>query len=94
MKTIEYHPDGEKYSDHECESAARKMLCSTESLTMTSNEHFITAVRVFVKEGLIPHTEVRFLFNRQEILIDRNGRLEAWPHGFCDLMQKMLFRLL
>jgi hypothetical protein len=95
MKTIEYSPTGKHFADQECEHEARKFLTSpTETLVVVSSELFILAVRCLIHEGVIPHTEVRFLFDGQYIQPNANGRLPDWSIGFCDKNEILLARLL
>ena len=42
----------------------------------------------------LDYENVVFVFNGEEINIDKNGRLNNWPKGFCDTMDEQLDRLL
>jgi hypothetical protein len=96
LKTIECCADGLAIADQECERLAREFLdpSSTNCDISVSNSTFILAVRVLIKEGFFPHTDVRFLYDGQYIHPDKDGRIENWPNGFCDIDEKLLCRLL
>jgi hypothetical protein len=59
-----------------------------------STENVINEVRARIKEGMIPYINVVFLFDQKILLVDKNGRLDWWPNGFCDTIEKQLMRLL
>ena len=95
MKTIEFWAHGKVFADADCEDEARTFLADTVHMSIAvANDLFITAVRVLIHEGVIPHEEVRFLFRGQFLQPDRNGRLGVWPEGFCDTSEGLLSRLL
>jgi hypothetical protein len=86
MKTIEYNIQGEPISDFDCDLLAREFLLREgDQKIIVSTALFITAVRVHINEGLVPCEEVEFLYQ---------GRLQEWPNGFCDVEERLLFRLL
>lgn len=95
MKTIEYTNTGITLADCYCEAEARLFLtCPTRDTMRVSNELFILAARALIHEGVVPHTEVRFLFDGQYIAPDKDGILPVWPQGFCDMSEKLLYRML
>lgn len=99
MKTIEYSRLGDSFPDHDCETEARIFLSAPNHDDVkqdinVSSELFILAARALIHEGVIPHTEVRFLFDGQYIEPDKDGRLPVWPQGFCDMSEKLLCRML
>ena len=59
-----------------------------------AQEMIITMFRVAVKEGLISSSEIELQFNGDVLRIDRFGRIENWPTGFCDYYDDFLNRLL
>jgi hypothetical protein len=95
MKIIEYSGRGIALADQDCERLARAFLSNEDAHTIAvSNSLFITAVRVFICEGLVPHTEVQFLYRGETLIPNRDGRMEEWPRGFCDYETDLLMRLL
>lgn len=97
MKTIEYSGDGIVLADMKCEQYAKDFLTDPsgkDEQIKVATEAFITAVRVHICEGVIPHTEVEFIYNGQTIRPDKDGRLPVWPKGFCDTDEMLLVRLL
>ena len=68
-----------------------------DSLTVNlvvNNELMIYAFRILVKRGVIPHNNIVFKFKEQVIRLDRNGRIECYPHGFSDTLDNILMELL
>lgn len=59
-----------------------------------AQEMIITMFRIAVKEKLISSTEIELRFNGDTLTIDRFGRIENWPTGFCDYQDGFLDRLL
>lgn len=95
MKTIEYATDGLAIADALCEEQAREFLKNPSIDYIKISVHcFIDAVRVCIHEGLVDCSQVRFLFNGEELTIDSYGRMENWPFGFCDVNECLLARLL
>jgi len=54
----------------------------------------IDAFRVLVTLKEIDYKEIRFKFKDQIMMVDRNGRLNIWPRGFCDITDSFLDILL
>jgi hypothetical protein len=97
MRTIEYCANGLKIADAECEKLAREFLNPSSPHygdISVSNSTFILAVRALIKEGVFPHTDARFLYDGQYLHPNKDGRMEDWPNGFCDIDEKLYFRLL
>ncbi len=94
MKTIEYDVDGLAIADYKAEETARSFLKSDENYIKVSTDNFVTAVRALIHEKFIPHTDVEFLFKGTKLPPNKNGRLNHWPVGFCDLHEDLLSRLL
>lgn len=79
-------------SDHHALLIA-KNVWTKKMYIKTSSEILILAFRVLVKQGVIPHTEIRFKFGRQMIKIDKNGELDKYPPGFCETYTNLLSML-
>ena len=94
MKTIEYTSDGRSFADDKVEEEARHFLSSEEDYIKVSNNTFVLAARTLIHEKFIPHTEVVFLFKGTKLLPNKDGRLEYWPDGFCDIEEKLYSRML
>ena len=65
----------------------------------TSSEIVVHEARALVRKGEIHPTRITFEHHRNcgevtYITIDSDGRLDAWPDGFCDRMQNLLRELL
>lgn len=104
---IYYSKDGKAISDFEAIHLARGMFSGNSKLLSflnnefhTSSEIFILAVRVLIKEGVIDKDEVEFILPvnsagvTQVMVADKNGNLDAWPQGFCDINEQLLFRII
>lgn len=95
MKTVEYAPDGMAVGDEEAEPLAAKFLLSEGDQTVrVSSSIFVDAVRTLVHEKLVPHTGVQLLFRGHVMPLDHRGRPQSRPHGFCDVWDGLLGRLL
>jgi predicted ATPase len=70
------------------------------------SDHVLNGIRLAVHDGIIPPEEVALLYFRWDaqnnplsttaarVLLDRNGRIEAWPEGFFDEFDRSLEALL
>lgn len=87
-----YSPEGEAVSDFEAENYAYRFLKQDE--LNVSSQNVVDWVRVMVKDGVIDWKDIKVYFRDQELLIDKNGRMNHWPHGFCDTNLNALTRLL
>lgn len=65
-----------------------------EFIVTVGNEIIIHYFRVAIKEGKIPHTSIKLLFNDSVLDVDVNGKVNTWPKGFCDTVDDYLDRLL
>jgi hypothetical protein len=54
----------------------------------------IDALRVLVVTGKFPPDQILFMYKDQMMMVDENGRLDAWPDGFHDYTEKYLMQLL
>ena len=97
MLTIVYDPnfcmDGLVFPDGECEKYVREVIetvkLNTGNLIIhTGQELVIDCFRLEVCKGMFPSDQMEFLFLREDgitekLLIDKYGRLDRWPVGFC-----------
>ena len=102
-KTITYHPLGAPVPDASAERLARDFLLDpNQTNIVVSTSNFIDATRCLVADGVYPHDQIVFQYERQlnndnemiEININKYGNLSAWPKGFCDYTEMWLFRLI
>lgn len=99
MKHIEYNANGEAIADAKAEAKALEFLQSSEEKIVVSTDNFITAIRVSICDGVIDHNQVEFYFVDSKetnwlLHPDADGRLDQYPHGFCDYQDNLLMRLL
>lgn len=94
MKTIYYHQDGLAFADDKAEKKAAEFLLSDNESISVSTDNFILAARVLIKENYFHHAEVKFHFNGEDILINKDGRFHNFPVGFCDHASDWLLRLI
>ena len=72
-----------------------KNVIPNEDITVdVGQQTIITEFRIAVKQNLIDANHIKFKFEDQLITIHDNGRLEDWPIGFCDILDKQLDILL
>lgn len=60
----------------------------------TSTANLITAFRMLVAEGVIPHNDIVFRFNGNTIQILKDGSLSDFPKGFADIELDMMCRII
>jgi hypothetical protein len=72
-------------------------------IIFTNNDHFLNGVRIAVLDGKLDPKDIEIEFWPSEgpnvqygmnMFIDKNGRIDEWPEGFFDEMDKALMRLL
>lgn len=61
---------------------------------LVSQSDLVDAFRLMVLREKIPADLIQFKYKDQFIRCDRNGRLEEWPKGFCDIGTKILTEML
>lgn len=94
--TIHYAP-GPSVSDFDLEKVYQYIFARLQKCDVTltcSNETLFLRIRVGVKEGDIPHENVRFVWRDQEFTPDKDGRLDRWPSGFLDTTDELLERMI
>lgn len=94
MKTIHYHKDGIAFPDGKAEEKAVEFLSSNNESIVVSTENFILATRALIKENRFNYSEIKFHFQGQDIIINKDGRCHDFPVGFCDHASEWLFRLI
>lgn len=95
--TVEYTPKGQAVSDASLEKEYQIILARLQHNDIAcrfSNETPFLRIRVGVKQGDIPHENVRFMFKDEEIAQDKDGRIDYWPDGFLDISEKLLLELI
>lgn len=98
MLYINYTCNGEPFKDYEAELSAREAyeLSKQGSYFVDfATENFYYAIRILVKRGVIPCTEVTVLCEGKPLgqIIKSNGRCSVWPSGFCDKTDNWLSEL-
>lgn len=83
---------------------ARTAAAGVQIIVETHSDHVLNGIRIAVKEGIIPNTDVGLnFFKRSESSsqpthaqpeLSPNGRLSEWPDGFFDQWDKSLDRIL
>lgn len=91
--TVEYSKKGFAVADADAISYALKAWENQINIQVSS-EISILAFRVLVRQGIIPHSELTFLFEGKKILIDKRGELDKYPNGFCDTFTYFLLKLI
>ena len=101
MLIIEYAKHGIPNGDLLSEEIAREIYKRysesgyTDDYTyQTSTDGLVTAFRMLVAEGDIPHDKIVFKFNGEIIkVINELGEIERWNNGFADAEMGMLRRI-
>lgn len=100
MLIIKYTNEGIVVSDAKAEEWAKEIIKTYLSFTdedMTipvGTAVMISAIRLSVLEGLIPHTEIEFKFNGELLGLNKYANIEKWPKGFCDVETSFIGRIL
>ncbi len=90
---VKYASDGLCVPDLQVKKEALNIANKKHSVTV-SQEVLIDALRILVKTGVLSSNEILFEYNGTLISVDRYGKLDEWPAGFCDLKEKLLAELL
>lgn len=93
MLTVVYSKYGKSNSDAMSEELALAIYSDKTHYT-TSTDSLITAFKLLIAEEKIPYDGIRFVFENEELMINKMGEFENYPKGFCDTEQDMLFRIL
>lgn len=101
MLTLIYDAnDGVPIRDGDVEAYVLALIdVMNDELTFTfSTENIIHSIRAAIKEQRLDRTLVQLQFRALAILIDlpidKDGRLDTWPDGFCDTHMRCLERLI
>lgn len=65
-----------------------------EKFISVSSEILVHAFRILVLRKIITVNEIMFKYKNTIILVDKDGRLNKWPKGFCDTVDNFLMELL
>lgn len=60
----------------------------------TSTANLITAFRMLIAEGSIPHNDIVFKFGDSMIQVLKDGSLSDFPRGFADEELNMMCRII
>jgi predicted ATPase len=100
------HPAGQTAMGRLMACAA---ACGVQIVVETHSDHLLNGMRIAVKEGILPHTDMGCLFftlpkseNKiyrdatlvDDIQIDKFGMLTDWPTNFFDETEKNLLKLI
>lgn len=83
---------------------ARTVASGIQVILETHSDHVLNGIRLAVKQGMIPHSDVMVHFFSpskdggvsapQSPSMDADGRLSSWPEGFFDQFDSALSELL
>ena len=89
---------GQPIADGLVENYVTNLISHKNTITCpihtTSSALVIHTLRACIAEGKVSCDDVIFIFNGDELLPDKDGRLAKWPDGFADHFDKTLDRLL
>jgi hypothetical protein len=89
MITIEYTKEGEAVSDFGCDDYVNiirnDILDGENSEYDVSTSIVILAIRAAIARGELDFTKIQFKFDDHILHPDKDGRMEYWPRGFCDI---------
>jgi hypothetical protein len=104
MLTIEYKEGGIAVADKHAEQSARRVWKSYEDSKAAmrvdidhlvySTINIVTAFRMLVAEGLIPHNDIEFKYKDELLKLDKLGQfIGGYPIGFWDTERDFLKRM-
>ena len=93
--------NGEAVADGHAYAKANELIelhkLTGEVVYNSASSHVIDSIRLLVAKGKISNNNVIFKFNsanvEKSIKVDKNGRLEFCPEGFCDYSMNFLAEL-
>ena len=106
MLILNYIPHGDEgilTPDGEVEAKVRewltsaKLIAENEGIDVVMKVGYalpIMALRALIKDGVITRDDCGIQFNGKDIPVNKDGRIELWPNGFCDFEDGFLDRLL
>jgi len=82
---ITYNPDeGLITTDGRSMETAERIIAKGEDVTV-AQELIITAIRVLIFQGKANHKDIIFAYKHMHLYVDKEGNLDEWPIGFCDI---------
>jgi hypothetical protein len=97
MITIVYdinsNPTPDSQADQFVEEVIEAIRQGGDHLFARSNELLFLAIRAAINQERISCDKVQFKYGGFIYPVDKNGRMEFWPEGFCDHMDKYLDQL-
>jgi hypothetical protein len=75
---------GVAVSDFNVESIYNQILGHGDGDYLFSTENIFARLRLGVVVGDIPFNSITFVYNGEEIYINKYGAILHWPVGFCD----------
>lgn len=98
MLTIHYDPlHGHVVPDNLAISHASGVVVAYQQGKLTDytvgSDVLIQAFRLLVTKNEIEHTNIVFAFDDEVLTVDKGGRLDRWPNGFCDQIMNILAQL-
>ncbi len=96
MIKVEYTYEGGSVSDYSARDIAVSIAKhgKSEYIWQFSTSNIFEHLRVLVKQGVISHEELVFIFEDQEILVNKNGTINHWPKGFLDWYMDVLTEII
>jgi predicted ATPase len=81
---------------------ARAASCGVQIIVESHSDHILNGIRVAVRHGILAPELLRVYYLKREQLtsqvlsprVDKNGRIDQWPDGFFDELEKSLEMLL
>lgn len=102
MLTVEYSEKGvsmadadvQEYVDKTLEDyKASSLIGFKDTQVIVSNQIVIECFRLAIKQNKISSDKIVFVFEGKELFPRKDGRLDYWPTGFCDLYDSFLEKL-
>lgn len=100
MITVHYNSNGGfSFPDGKCESWVNKqiendLLSAGDTYVSVGTSLLIDCFRVAICEGKLDPKNIQFMFRGDVLVHDDDGRINDWPHGFADVGDRILERLL
>ena len=99
---IEYCKDGAYLPDHKVQGWYNTLAYNIENgvisdhirIIRLSSELMVEMSILLVVRGILKHDEIIYRYKGEDLHINKYGRIDKWPKGFCDNMGNILEEIL
>ena len=89
---VEYAKDGDVVSDFEVNQYVEHAITNNIERCTVSSSIVVDTFRLFYVQNKIDN--LVFEFNGEILSLDKGGRLDKWPEGFCAVFEDQITQLI